>query len=153
MDSDVPLLQGDPGQLERAFGNLLENGARYSGGKPVVVRVRALNQRVRVRIVDQGPGVDARERERIFLPFYRSPQAVSTHEGSGLGLAIAKGFIEAGGGSIGVESLPGQGSSFVVDLPVRPQNATLPSDGRTREPAAGTAASAGLDGRIASGSA
>jgi two-component system, OmpR family, sensor histidine kinase KdpD len=114
----IPLLLGDPGYLERAFGNLLENAARYSNGKPVAVLGQAIGGRVRVRIVDQGPGIPASEQERIFMPFYRSPDPGSRHEGSGLGLAIAKGFIRAGGGSIRVESLPGQGTSFVVDLPV-----------------------------------
>jgi two-component system sensor histidine kinase KdpD len=118
LDPDIPLLQGDPGQLERAFGNLLENAARYSEGKPVSVRARCIDARVRVRVVDQGPGISLREQERIFLPFYRSPDAGTLHQGSGLGLAIAQGFIEAGGGSIRVESLPGQGTSFVVDLPI-----------------------------------
>jgi two-component system sensor histidine kinase KdpD len=118
IDPDVPLLEGDAGQLERAFGNLLENAVRYSGGQPVVVLVRTIGSRVRVRIVDQGPGIDAEEQERIFLPFYRSFVSGSSHEGSGLGLAIAKGFINAGSGEIRVESLPGQGTSFVVDLPM-----------------------------------
>jgi two-component system sensor histidine kinase KdpD len=117
-DPDIPLLEGDAGQLERAFGNLLENAVRYSGGQPVVVLVRSVGSRVRVRIVDQGPGISPQERERIFLPFYRSADGLSSHDGSGLGLAIAKGFIGAGGGEIRVESLPGQGTSFVVDLPV-----------------------------------
>jgi two-component system sensor histidine kinase KdpD len=120
IDADIPLLQGDPGQLERAFGNLLENAARYSDGKPVSVRARAVGARVRVRIVDQGPGIRPHEQERIFMPFYRSPDAGSAHEGSGLGLAIAQGFITVGGGRVSVESLPGQGATFVVDLPVDP---------------------------------
>ena len=114
---DIPLLQGDAGQLERAFGNLLENAVRYSDGKPVSVRARAIGARVRIRIVDQGPGISAQEQERIFMPFYRSLDAGSHHQGSGLGLAIAKGFVNAGGGEISVESLPGQGTSFIVDLP------------------------------------
>jgi two-component system, OmpR family, sensor histidine kinase KdpD len=117
VDGGVPLLRGNPGQLERAFGNLLENAARYSDGKPVVVRARMTGGCVRVRIVDQGPGIAVREQERIFMPFYRSPDSGSVHQGSGLGLAIAQGFIHAAGGSITVESLPGQGTSFVVDLP------------------------------------
>jgi two-component system sensor histidine kinase KdpD len=118
LEPDIPLLQGDPGQLERAFGNLLENAARYSDGQPVSVRARCLDARIRVRIIDQGPGISPSEQERIFLPFYRSPDAGPLHQGSGLGLAIAKGFIEAGGGSVRVESLPGQGTTFVVDLPI-----------------------------------
>jgi two-component system, OmpR family, sensor histidine kinase KdpD len=118
IEADIPLLQGDAGQLERAFGNLLENAVRYSDSKPVSVRVRKTGPRVRVRVIDQGPGISAQEQDRIFMPFYRSPAAGSPHEGSGLGLAIAKGFIDAGGGEISVESLPGQGTSFIVDLPV-----------------------------------
>jgi two-component system sensor histidine kinase KdpD len=115
---DLPLLAGDPGQLERAFANLIENAVRYSAGKPVSIRARVVGGRVRVRIVDQGPGIRAGELERIFLPFYRSPGQPASHQGAGLGLAIAKGFIEVNGGRIAVESLPGQGTSFVIEFPL-----------------------------------
>jgi two-component system, OmpR family, sensor histidine kinase KdpD len=117
-DADLPLLRGDPAQLERAVSNVLENAVRHSAGKPVFVRARAVGARMHVRIVDQGPGIPAREQERVFLPFYRSPRGAARHQGSGLGLAIAKGFIEAGGGRISIESLPGQGTSFVIELPL-----------------------------------
>ena len=117
-DRDMPLLRGDPGQLERAFANVLENASRYSRGLPVSVRARAVGERIRVRIVDQGPGIAPSEHERVFSPFYRSPGSEQGHSGAGLGLAIARGFVEANGGSIGVESLPGQGTSFVVELPL-----------------------------------
>jgi len=53
---ELPLLRGDPGQLERAFANVLENASRYGAGKPVSVRARQVGKRIRVRIVDQGPG-------------------------------------------------------------------------------------------------
>ena len=69
-----------------------------------------------MRVVDQGPGIPVGERERIFWPFYQARPG-ATGKGSGLGLAIAKGFVEANGGEIDVESLPGQGTSFVVTLP------------------------------------
>jgi two-component system sensor histidine kinase KdpD len=118
LDDDLPLLEGDSSQLERAFANLLENAARYSKGKPVSIRARVVGSRVRVRIVDQGPGIRASELERIFMPFYRSPDQPASHRGSGLGLAIAKGFVEVNGGRISVESLPGQGTSFVVEFPL-----------------------------------
>lgn len=118
LDDDLPLLEGDSGQLERAFSNLIENAIRYSAGKPVSIRGRVVGDRVRVRIVDQGPGIRAGERERIFMPFYRSPEQPSTHQGAGLGLAIAKGFIEVNGGRISVESLPGQGTSFIIEFPL-----------------------------------
>ena len=69
-----------------------------------------------VRVVDQGPGIPESEWERIFEPFQHGN---ATNAGSGLGLAIAKGFVEANGGEIAIESLPGQGTSFVVTLPPR----------------------------------
>jgi two-component system sensor histidine kinase KdpD len=128
VDREAPLLRGDPSQLERAFANVLENSARHRAGKPVLVRARAVSQTMRVRIVDQGPGISPPEQERIFLPFYRSAVGDSGHEGSGLGLAIAKGFIEAGGGHIWVESTPPQGTSFVVELPIPPTGNGAPAE-------------------------
>jgi two-component system sensor histidine kinase KdpD len=123
LDADLPLIRADAAQLERAFANLLENSARYSGGHPVSVRARAVGPRVLVRVVDRGPGVPAAETTRIFEPFYRARAGgphPNGHRGSGLGLAIVRGFVEANGGRVWVESLPGQGSSFVVELPLEP---------------------------------
>jgi K+-sensing histidine kinase KdpD len=114
LDAELPALSADPTQLERAFANLLDNAVVHGNGEPVQVRSRLVGPRVVIRVVDRGPGIPERERERIFEPFYRS--GGNTGSGSGLGLAIAKGFIEANGGEIGVESLPGQGSSFVVSF-------------------------------------
>jgi two-component system sensor histidine kinase KdpD len=116
LDAELPLLRGDPAQLERAFANVLENAVRYSAGKPVSVRARAVGPRVRVLIADQGPGIPARERERIFLPFYRTQLGGAAHSGSGLGLAISKGFLELNGARIAVESSGGHGTTFVVEL-------------------------------------
>ena len=114
---ELPPVRADAAQLERAFANLLENAARYSGGQPVKVRARALHNRVVVRVVDRGPGIDRAEQQRIFEPFHRGG---GDHAGAGLGLAIVRGLIEANGGRVSVESLPGQGASFVVELPVEP---------------------------------
>jgi two-component system sensor histidine kinase KdpD len=124
VERGMPLLRGDPGQLERAFVNVVENAARYCGGKPVSVRARTVRGRIRVLVVDQGPGIPQGEQERIFLPFYRAPGAPSEHPGSGLGLAITRGFLELNGGRISVESLPGQGTSFAVEFPVTEQPPT-----------------------------
>jgi two-component system sensor histidine kinase KdpD len=115
---DLPLIRADAAQLERAFANLLENSARHAGGHPVSVRARAVGSRILVRIVDRGPGVPAAEQERIFEAFHRAPGDSNGHRGSGLGLAIVRGFVEANGGRVWVESLPGQGATFVVELPV-----------------------------------
>ena len=125
IQGDLPPVRADSAQLERAFANLLENAARYSGGHPVSLRARAVGQRVVVRVVDRGPGIPSAQRARVFEPFYRSGTERSGHRGSGLGLAIARGFVEANGGTIAVESLPGQGTTFVVEFPTAPVPASV----------------------------
>ena len=117
IDPDVPPIRADAAQLERVFANLLENAWHYSEGLPVSVHVRRTGTQVVARVVDQGPGIPWNEQNRIFEPFYRGSQgAPKRWNGSGLGLAIAKGFVEANGGAISVDSLPGQGTSFVVSF-------------------------------------
>ena len=72
-----------------------------------------------VRVVDRGPGIPPAQLERVFEPFYRAGTSSGGHRGSGLGLAIARGFTEANAGSLHVESLPGQGATFVFELPLQ----------------------------------
>jgi K+-sensing histidine kinase KdpD len=116
LDAELPMLVADAVQLERAFANLFENAVRHSDGRPVLVRSRMTGGRLVVRVVDQGPGIPGPERERIFEPFYR--REAGGGRGFGLGLAIARGFVEANGGEIAVESVPGQGSTFVISFPI-----------------------------------
>ncbi len=118
VDRDLPLVIADPAQLERAFVNVLENARRHSGGHPVSVRARAVRGRVIVRIVDRGPGIPPAQLERVFEPFYRAGTAKGGRRGSGLGLAIARGFVQANAGRLHVESLPGQGATFIFELPI-----------------------------------
>ena len=114
--AELPLVRADAGQLRRAFANLIENALRYGDHEPVSVRARVSGSRILMRVVDQGPGIPLAEQERIFAPFYRGTDAAG--QGSGLGLAIVRGLVEANGGHVHVESLPGQGTSFVVELPL-----------------------------------
>jgi two-component system sensor histidine kinase KdpD len=81
-------------------------------------QTRTPSDRVIVRIVDRGPGIPPAQLERVFEPFYRSGTPGGAHRGSGLGLAIARGFTEANAGTLHVESLPGQGATFVFELPL-----------------------------------
>ena len=115
VDRDLPQIRADAAQLERAFANLIENAARHSSGEPISVRARVSGGRVLVRVVDHGPGIAHADQQRIFEPFVRVADGA---RGSGLGLAIVRGFVEANGGRVHVESLPGQGASFVVELPL-----------------------------------
>ncbi len=120
LDADLPLLRLDAAQLERALANILENSSRHAGTEPVTVRAHASDRMVTLRIGDRGPGIPREELERIFEPFHRAPG--ETGGGSGLGLAIARGFVEANGGRLRAESVPGEGSTFVLQLPVPAQD-------------------------------
>jgi two-component system, OmpR family, sensor histidine kinase KdpD len=92
---------------------------RYgSNGSPIAVTADATDERVHLRIRDQGLGIAADDLTRIFEPFYRGGDARG--HGSGLGLAIAKGFVEGNGGRLWAQSRPNEGSTFTVDLPVAP---------------------------------
>ena len=116
LDPELPPLSCDAAQLERAVGNVLENCARFAGDEPVAVRAHAAGDWLVLRVSDRGPGIAREELERIFEPFHRAREQPAG--GSGLGLAIARGFVEANGGRLRAESLPGQGSTFVFQLPV-----------------------------------
>jgi two-component system, OmpR family, sensor histidine kinase KdpD len=85
--------------------------------------------RLVVRIVDRGPGIPPAQLERVFEPFYRAGTTQGGHRGSGLGLAIARGFTESNGGRLHVESLPGQGATFVFELPLAPRQPSAPGEG------------------------
>jgi two-component system sensor histidine kinase KdpD len=114
--ADLPLVRADATQLRRALANLIDNALRYGDHEPVSVRARVSGSRILMRVVDQGPGIPLADQERIFAPFYRAPG--SQGQGSGLGLAIVRGLVEANGGRVRLESRPGQGASFVLELPL-----------------------------------
>lgn len=105
--------------LEQAIGNLLDNAIKYS---PEETRITVTGLQtpdfVEIRVTDQGPGIEKIHWERIFERFYRVDQARSrAMGGTGLGLAIVKHIAIAHHGSVAVESVPGQGSTFVLRLP------------------------------------
>jgi K+-sensing histidine kinase KdpD len=125
-EDDSPFVHADLHQAGRVVANLVENAVRYSpAGEPVRVQVRETGSEVLVRIVDHGPGIPPDEAERIFEPFRRGSLTGPTR-GAGLGLAIARGFAEANGGRVWVESHAGQGATFVLALPLATTPAELP---------------------------
>ncbi|MEU2915976.1 sensor histidine kinase KdpD [Streptomyces massasporeus] len=112
----LPMVAVDPGLLERAVANLVENAVKYSPpGAPVLVAASALADRVEVRVVDRGPGVPDEAKERIFEPFQRHGDA-PRGAGVGLGLAVARGFAAAMGGTLNAEDTPGGGLTMVLTL-------------------------------------
>ena len=119
LPAELPLVRADPAQLERVFANLIENAARFSpGGTPVRVTGGVAGDRVVLRVSDRGRGVPRSERTRIFEPFVRGRDA---GPGSGLGLAICRGFVQANGGRILLQTGAGDETSFAVSFAVVPQ--------------------------------
>jgi PAS domain S-box-containing protein len=111
--------EADPDKVRQVFNILVENALRYSPqGGTVTVGARRNADRVEVRVNDEGMGIPAAERERIFRKFYRAESAARDGAaGTGLGLFIAKELVTAMGGRIWVDSTEGEGSSFAFELP------------------------------------
>ncbi len=115
----LPLL-GDPDRLLQLLLVLLDNAFRVSPpGGSVTVDVDRAGRRVRVLVSDDGPGVPEEERERIFEPFARLPDARGARRGSGLGLPIARRIAELHGGTLTVERAATGGARFVLAIPAR----------------------------------
>lgn len=106
-------------RIEQAVANLIANAIKYGEGKPVEVRVEAVERTARIAVRDRGMGIGPEDVKRVFGRFER---AVSARHfgGLGLGLFIARQVVEAHGGEIIVESEKGAGSTFTIVLPVRP---------------------------------
>jgi signal transduction histidine kinase len=107
----------DGARMEQVLANLLSNALKFTpNGGSVTVGLASQPDGVALWVQDTGPGIAAEELPLIFDRFYRGAQG-HTRGGSGLGLSIVKGIVEAHGGHVGVESLPGQGSRFTLNLP------------------------------------
>jgi len=111
-------LDADPIALERAVSNLIRNGIQ-AGGAPVEVEAWRQGDTVGIDVRDHGRGIGPEHLENIFEPFFRGDPARRRDGGTGLGLSIVKAVTEAHGGTIQVDSRPGQGSVFSLRLPLR----------------------------------
>jgi signal transduction histidine kinase len=117
--SDLPLIVADPDALVTAVVNLLDNAWKYSGDeKQITLTAAAENGSVIFSVQDNGIGLSPRDTKRIFKRFYQVDQRLSRPVGGcGLGLSIVKFIVTAHGGTVKVESQPGQGSRFTVVMP------------------------------------
>jgi len=116
---DVPSIQGEPAKLAQLIDNLVSNAIKFTprDGR-VGVRLTARDTMIRIEVSDTGIGIPDAERERLFERFFRAQSALEQQiQGTGLGLYISKAIVDAHGGRIGVDSAPGEGTTFVVELP------------------------------------
>lgn len=120
-DTPIPPLKGDPIALESVFGNLISNAINYTqDGGEIKVNCMAAGNNIRVRVEDNGFGMDAKHMDKIFERFYRIKNEKTRYiTGTGLGLPIVKGIVDSMNGYIDVESQVNQGTTFTVILPLK----------------------------------
>jgi signal transduction histidine kinase len=112
----------DPIAVERILANLLSNAGKYSPpGTTVTVTVARHGDRARLSVADQGPGIPAEERRRVFVRFYRLDNAETVRtRGAGIGLSILHDFAERSGADVTIGDAPGGGAVVCIDFPVAP---------------------------------
>jgi len=133
--ADALTVFGDRRQLVSAVGNLIENAVKYSEpGSSVQVRARRVDDWIEISVADQGVGIPQRDLDRVFERFYRVDRARSrTTGGTGLGLAIVRHVASNHGGDVSVTSVEGEGSTFVLRLPISVDDTSLPQSTGTSE--------------------
>jgi signal transduction histidine kinase len=114
--SDDVIVELDATRLEQVLINLLANAVKYGPGKPVQLSLRARGGRAAIAVRDQGIGIAPEDQRRIFERFERAA-STRNYGGLGLGLWIGKRLVEEMGGTLSVESRPGEGATFTIELP------------------------------------
>ncbi|HEX3697110.1 MAG TPA: HAMP domain-containing sensor histidine kinase [Polyangia bacterium] len=121
--TDIPTetmaITGDGERLAAVLANFLDNAAKYSPEtSPIEVRISRAGGRVRVAVVDGGPGISAEDQTRLFQRYFRSAATAEKTRGLGLGLYISRLIAERHGGTVGVTCAPGRGTTFWLELPL-----------------------------------
>ena len=118
VDSPAPVHgTWDATRVDQVVTNLVSNALKYGAGHPIEVSVHAGTSRAKIAVRDHGVGIPLEEQAAVFGPFARAV-ATRHHAGLGLGLWISQQIVHASGGSITLESRPGEGSTFTVELPL-----------------------------------
>jgi signal transduction histidine kinase len=128
LDVEAPRVTGrwDELRLEQVVTNLIENAITFGPGKPIRIRLQATSEKARLTVRDEGIGIAQSHRSRIFERFERAVSS-RNHGGFGLGLYICRTIVQALDGTISVQSEPGRGSTFTVELPLSgPRDAVDP---------------------------
>jgi PAS domain S-box-containing protein len=122
IDPATPIALADEQRFRQVVLNLVSNAIKYNreGGRVDIVVHPATNGRIAMRIADTGHGIATHDLERLFSPFERLGAEQTGVEGTGLGLALSKLMVEAMDGSLDVTSVPGEGSTFTVEVPAAP---------------------------------
>ena len=120
IDPDVPVISLDPQRFDQVLFNLFDNALKYSSTKKLEVEIRAAweSEHLVLTVSDNGPGIPLEDQSHIFERFYRVHKDRSRDAGgTGLGLSIVKHIVQNHGGTVALESTPGEGAAFIVRLP------------------------------------
>jgi PAS domain S-box-containing protein len=119
-EDDLPEVQVDPERMIQVLSNVVGNALKFtpSGGR-VELRVVRAQQGIEIRVTDTGEGIEPAQLPHVFDRFFQAARGARTgpRQGAGLGLPIASGIVEAHGGTIGIESVPGEGTTVTIALP------------------------------------
>lgn len=121
--SELPLepltISADADRLASVLANFLDNAARYAPEPSAIdVMVKRAGDRVRIAVTDHGPGISAENQAHLFDRYFRVPETADSTRGLGLGLFLCRTIAERHGGAVGVQSAPGKGATFWLDLPL-----------------------------------
>jgi signal transduction histidine kinase len=117
---DLPLARGDERRLTQVLLNLVGNAIKFTDAGSVRITARTVGELLELTVSDTGPGIAMADQERIFDAFQQVDSSSTRQKGgTGLGLAISKRIIRMHGGTIAVESAPGQGSTFRIRVPLQ----------------------------------
>lgn len=117
-DESIPPIRADDMRLTQVFDNLLSNAVKYSRRNgPIEVELRVVAASLRLAVRDSGEGIPAEKLPLLFERYYRVEEGDQTVKGTGLGLFISREIVRMHGGNISVESQPGRGTTFTVELP------------------------------------
>ena len=116
----MPPVNVDADRIAQVLDNLVSNALRYTpAGGRIILSGQRVNGNVQLRVQDTGPGIPSQDLSHLFDRFYRADKSRQRHAGgAGLGLAIAKSIVQNHGGRIWAESQLGDGSTFVLELPL-----------------------------------
>jgi two-component system heavy metal sensor histidine kinase CusS len=112
-------VNGDSLLFSRALSNLIENALRFTpDGGAITIKVASIDESTQVSVKDTGCGIEPKHLPRVFDRFYRAEPSRSSH-GAGLGLALVKSIVDLHGGSVRIDSAPGQGTTVIISFPSR----------------------------------